>query len=1436
MSGTATASPLPVVAIGASAGGLEACRALVKDIPPDVRAAFILVQHLDPGHASMMVELLAPHTRLKVLQAVGGAVLGAGCLYVIPPGSFLTVAQRTLHLSGPDDGQPVRLPFDVLLTSLAKDIGDAATCIVLSGTGADGSQGLLQIHAAGGHVLAQDPDEAGYRGMPDSAIATGKVAEVLPASRLFAAVQARFRLQVAEGPGVVAPPDIGADDAGAASVGANLDAVLSLVGTRALQDLSLYKRGTLERRISRRMALHGFAPGETGRYLALLHADPEEGARLADDLLIHVTGFFRDPEVFERLSDAVFPELLASLSGDRALRVWVAGCSTGEEAYSLTIALTEAVEAAGSNARLQVFASDVDTRAITSARAGFYPNEIATAVSPRRLARFFVAENGGWRVASALRDMIVFSVADLLSDPPFSRIDLLSCRNVLIYLDPAAQRQVVGRCCFALRPGGLLLLGAVETPGQGDACLAVEDKAIRLWRRVGRSQLADLHVPSGKRHEGESSPSSPATRRITLADLCRRTLLETYAPAAVLLNRRLDCVYLFGATERYLKVTQGHPDTGIIRMLPKEIRTRFRAAAEACTEANPVARVSGRQAGRTLGFDISVHTVSGGDEPLLLACFIDTPERPNASDGVPDAGTDQTQAELEADLAATRIALSDALRDLDHEVDAHGADAAEALSVHEEFQSTNEELLASKEELQALNEELTALNVQLQETLERHRTTANDLQNVLYSTDVATLFLDRDLNIRFFTPAARAIFHVIPTDVGRPLADLAAVSRDDELAADARIVLAKSDAVEREIAGADGGWFLRRVHPYRAEDRRVDGVVITYVDISERKRNNAALRAAMDEAQRATRAKSRFLASASHDLRQPLQSMALLNKLISGHRKSSEGTRLTALLDQTLNSMTEMLDSMLDVNRIESGIIRPDLRPVAVGPLLHSLAAEFGPQCELRRLKLRVVPSTAWVRTDPQLLGQILRNLLSNAVKYTPRGGILMGCRRHGTDLSILVCDSGIGVSDAEAATIFDAYRQGERAAALTGGGLGLGLSIVQRLARLMDHPVTLRSTPGKGSTFMITLPVTDAMSAVPARQAMRGLSGPSRQRGTILLVEDEDQLRDLLEEVLSKEGHTVIAHRTSQDALAWASSVAVAPDLLLTDFDLRGGTNGLSLAQDVPNVLGISLPTVILTGDITTDTMQRIAGSSCHQVTKPVMPEILLAQISDLLRKDSVLKQGVARRSDAAGLTVHVIDDNPMICETMRRLFEAQGWDVVTHVSAEAFLSSAPPIAERSACLLVDNVLPGIAGVELITRLRAQRSQVPVVMLTAHGDAAVAVSAMKAGATDLIEKPASAADLLAAVRSAIAVTARGQPREQAGKEARMRFDGLTGRERDVLHRVLAGAPNKIIAADLGINQRTVENHRASVMRKVGARSLPELVRLALAADLRDVT
>ena len=1416
----------PVIAIGASAGGLEASRTLLKLLHPDLPAALILVLHLDPSHDSMLVGLLEPDMGLPVVEAVNAMPLCEGRVHVIPPGVFLTVAEGVLRLAAPAHGKPVRLPFDTLLRSLAHEADTPTTCIILSGTGTDGSIGIEALADSGAVVIAQDPHEAGYSGMPEAAIATGRVDHILKTAAMPAVIDAIL----ARGPRKTTPRAGGAS--AAVRTGASdtaFAAIIDLVGRHTKQDISLYKPGTLTRRIERRMALAACGKDGADRYLAILRSDADELTRLSADLLIHVTGFFRDPAVFAELRDRTIPDLLSALPPGRPLRLWVAGCSNGEEAYSLAIICLEAMAQTGITAGLQIFATDVDPEAIATARDGFYPAEIATSVSADRLARFFLPGENGWRVTPALRETLVFAEADLLSDPPFSRLDLVSCRNVLIYLGAEAQRRVIGLCSFALRPDGLLLLGLAETPGPEDGRFTLANKDARLWRRNGRAQTDGLFATAGPR----PAPVPPVRRTADLADLCQKILLDSYAPAAVLMNRQLECLYFLGSTERYLNLPQGHPDNTFPALIPRLLRVRLREAAALCDARTPLVTVSGGRLGSGASYSIALHALAAGNEPLLLACFVDdAPALPLSGSPPPQSHEGAPVPALEAEIATLRDDLLQAQRDLEKAVEANEADTAEARSISEEFQATNEELLASREELQSLNEELTALNGQLQETLDRHRTTADDLQNVLYSTDIATLFLDADLNIRFFTPAARTVFRVIATDVGRPLADLAALSEDSGLIPDARAVLKTTVPVEREIAGAGSAagevWFLRRIQPYRTSDGRIDGVVITFTDISERKRSNAALVEAMHEADRVTLAKSRFLAAVSHDLRQPLQSLTLLHGLMARNQQPDEASRLAALLERILGSMTGMLDSLLDVNRIESGIIRPAIRSVPVAPLLERMAEEFGPLCHQKGLRLRVIQSSAWVRTDLQLLEQMLRNLLSNALKYTFRGSILIGCRRRDGAVQLVVCDSGIGVAASEREAIFEPYYQVGKSTLQTAQGLGLGLSIVRWLGTLLDHPVSLRSVAGTGSAFAITMALADAARGIAHPKAGAPEADPIRRVGRILLVEVEEPLRMLLRELLEAEGHSVIAFGDPKLALHWAGDGNGAPDLLLTDMALRGDMNGLMLATELCRLTASDVPTIILTGDITVATMRSIAATPFHQISKPAALQTLLRRVSEILRTGCADRG--CRPAIPGSATIHVVDDDPMIRDTLHRLFESEGWKAATWASAEAFLAGSPPV--RGDCLIVDGLLPGQGGVALLETLRRLNIDIPAIILTGHGDAAMAVAAMKAGASDLIEKPASAKDLLSSVARAIAGSPGDQAKSEARRAAQTIFASLTLREHDVLALVLEGAANKNIAAKLGINQRTVENHRAAVMRKTGASSLPALVRLALVAGV----
>jgi two-component system, chemotaxis family, CheB/CheR fusion protein len=1413
MRGLPTAA-FSIVAIGASAGGLDACTRLIDSLPKLTGMAFILIQHLDPHHESMMAELLGEHTSMIVEQAREGMIIASNHLYIIPPGCYLSVSKDTLHLSQPNARHGARLPFDFLLQSLAVDCPTRTIGVILSGTGADGSLGLKAMHDAGGFIIAQDPGEAEYDGMPKAAIASGAVDLVLPVREIAAALidPARRSPRLDKGPN---------------NSPTCLPEIIELLRASTSHDFTLYKTGTLQRRIERRM---GLASLDTMRdYLGKLRADPAELDVLAKDLLINVTSFFRDTAVFDMLAAKTVPDMVRDQSPDRPLRIWIAGCSTGEEAYSLAMLFREAIIASKRDIKLQVFASDVDADAIATARDGVYPDTIAPQISAERLARFFVKEDNGYRVSPELRAAVVFTVQDVLADPPFSRLDLISCRNLLIYLGPEAQTKIIGLFHFALREGGTLLLGGAETIGSNKTRFKVISKAERLYRHIGRSKPGDIGFQLG---QGESprgavrSGPSQFTHQNKLAELVQRLVVEAHCPAAVLINRKQESLFSTGPTERYLRVAPGHPSHDILAMAPQALRTKLRSAIQQAVQADgPIIVTGGRseQGDHTIAFDIHVKPVESDGEALLLVCFVDVPLKSVKPGRAVSPKNAARVAELEHELETTRTELQGAIHNLEISGEEQRAVNEEALSVNEEFQSTNEELLTSKEELQSLNEELTALNSQLQETLDRQRVTSNDLQNVLYSTDIATLFLDEKLNIRFFTPATTALFNLIPGDIGRPLADLKSLSTDQALSADAHNVLENLGAIDREIETTKGVWFVRRILPYLADDGKIEGVVLTFTDVSERKQIKQALEDAKREADRANAAKSRFLAAASHDLRQPLQTLALLQGLLAKTVEGPKAQKLVARVDDTLGAMSGMLNTLLDINQIEAGTVQAKISTFPVGDLLERLRDEFAYHADAKQLSLRLVPSSKSIASDPRLLEQILRNLIANAIKYTASGKVLIGCRRHKDHLRIEIWDSGVGIDAIDLQAIFDEYHQIDNAARERSRGLGLGLSIVKRLGDLLGHTVHVRSLLGKGSVFAVDLATSPRQPGIDV-VANENDKTAGHQTGQILIIEDDPEVRELLEILVSDDGHHVTSAHEGAAALNLAAKAKIKPDLILSDYNLPGGMNGVEVTGKLRNQIGRPVPVIILTGDISTAALRDIADHDCEQLNKPVKPKMLIQTIRRLLA------QPLAAPDTRSA--IYIVDDDYQIRVTMREMLEAEGYVVEDYADCETFLTGYHP--ERDGCLLIDAYLPGMTGLALLQHLKSAGDHLPAIMITGNSDVPIAVEAMKAGAVDFIEKPIGAKDLLASVARALDLAQSVSKRSDQQIAAARLVSGLTKRQHQVMDMVLAGQPSKIIAADLGISQRTVENHRAAIMTKTSTTSLPALARLALAAETKD--
>ena len=1406
-----------VVGVGASAGGLEACRRFLAAVPASPGMAFILVQHLDPTHESMMVELLSSATEMPVVQAQDGMRLRADHFYIIPPGTYLSVAHGKLSLSPPLERHGARMPFDFFLNSLAVAAGAHAACVILSGGGADGAIGAQAVKAAGGLVIAQDPAEADHGGMPKSAIATGAVDFVLRAADI-AGELLRFGVGRSQ---ASAPP--GTAD------------VIALLKSLTPHDFTLYKSGTMDRRIARRMTIAGFGSSDTAKYMELLKNDEDERRQLGNDLLIHVTSFFRDPKIFELLAATTIPELVAAADG--SIRLWVAGCSTGEETYSLAMLFIERMESENSQAKLQIFATDLDAQAVMLAREGLYPATIEKDVTPERLARFFIRDEHGYRVSAALRACVVFAVQDVLSDPPFSKLNMVSCRNLLIYLRPEAQAKIIAVFNFALRAGGLLLLGAAETVNTQDRCFEQISKPARLYRKIGTIGPGSLPPGMAASDLLRLLPRpAPLKSRVTdIGEICRKLVLDRYAPAAVLINALLECLYTFGRTDEFLRPASGPATHDLLPQLPPALRTRVKEAVQqAGATRNALLRVEGgriTRSGQTRLFHIEILPVPEDDDKFLV-CFLNQP-KPEPRSGVAAAPAGAARiVELEAELATSRTELQQAIHSLESAAEEHNAVNEEALSVNEEFQSTNEELLTSKEELQSLNEELTALNSQLQESLERSRMTSTDLRNVLYSTDVPTLFLDAKLNIRFFTPSATLLFHIIPSDVGRRLEDFRSLAADPALLSDASRVLETATHSECEIQAETGAWYQRRIQPYRTYDGAVAGVVMTFTDITDRKAAAAALEAARHESERANLAKSRFLAAASHDLRQPLQTMALINGMLGKTATDAASQNLIVRMDHTMQSITAMLNAMLDINQIEAGVVQAQIVTVRLEDLLDRLHEKFRDLAAAQSTDLRMVNCSLSIATDPALLEQMLSNLLGNALKYTKAGRVLFGARRCGKMLRIEVWDNGIGIAADQLKDIFEEYHQIDNAARERSRGLGLGLSIVQRLGDLLGHKIAVRSTPGKGSGFSVEVPCAQPSEEVIIAPPPAFHPTLMHQTATILVVEDDLDIGQLLERFLTEEGFVVGVAIEGTAAKALVSSGAIVPDLILADYNLPGQQNGLAVARDLRASLRRPVPVIIMTGDISTDTLRLIAADDCVQMNKPMKLAALMATLKGLLagETDGPAEAGLASRLAPGEIRkIYIVDDDAGIRDSMRAIFERAGKRVEAYPDAESFLAALPE-GYDDCCLLVDAALPGMSGLELLQKLTADGIALPAIMVTGFGDIGMAVQAMKAGAADFLEKPVNAGELLDSVRRVLDEKHGRQAIEARQREAAQQIAGLTVRQREIMDRVLAGQPSKNIAADLGISRRTVENHRASIMLKMGVKSIPALVRLAVAA------
>jgi chemotaxis methyl-accepting protein methylase len=834
----------PIAGIGASAGGLEALEQFLGHVPENSGMAFVIVQHLDPTHKGIMPELLQRATGMEVFQVRDRMRVKPNCVYVIPPNKDMSILHGVLHLFEPTAPRGLRLPIDFFLRSLAEDRQERSIGVILSGMGSDGTMGLRAIKEKAGLALVQEPASAKFDSMPRSAIVAGLADLVAPVEDLPGKIIDYLRHAR-----VIAKTERPLEEKDQSG----LEKVLILLRAKTGHDFSLYKKNTVYRRVERRMGIHQI--DRIAAYVRYLQENSQEVDLLFKELLIGVTSFFRDPAAWEQLQGEAIPACLSRRPAGGVLRAWSAGCSTGEEAYSLAIAFKEALEQVKpkDNFTLQIFATDLDRDAIDKARQGVYPANIAADVSPERLRRFFIKDGNGYRVVKEIRDMATFATQNLIMDPPFTRLDILICRNLLIYLTPELQKKLLPLFHYSLNPGGVLFLGSAEAVSTFTDLFAPLNIKSRLFQRRESVLPAEpvafppSFVPALPGVPKEVPMVKPAANLQSLAD---QLLLQHFSPPAVLVNDKGDILYISGRTGKYLEPAAGKANWNIFAMAREGLRFNLGSVFQKSLRQKGAITVKGLNVGEDGGTQTVDITIQAIEEPealrgMVMIVFTDVaipPEKkaPGRSKTSPSGSA--RVLELEQELRQVREDLRTTREEMQTSQEELKSTNEELQSTNEELQSTNEELNTSREEMQSLNEELQTVNAEQQTKMDELSRLNNDMRNLLNSTEIVTVFLDNDLHVRRFTTGANKLFKLIPGDVGRPLSDIASDLLYPEMTEEAREVLRVLVFSEKQIATIDGRWFSVRIMPYRTMEDVIDGVVITFAEITSAKTLEAELR------------------------------------------------------------------------------------------------------------------------------------------------------------------------------------------------------------------------------------------------------------------------------------------------------------------------------------------------------------------------------------------------------------------------------------------------------------------------------------------------------------------------------------------------------------------------------------------------------------------
>lgn len=1242
----------PIAGIGASAGGLEAFTKLLSNLPVDTGIAFVLVQHLDPNHESMSHDILSRVTKMTVTEVKDGDFAEPNHVYIIPPNFSMGILHGVLKLMPRTESRGQHMVIDYFLKSLAEDQKHFAIGIVLSGTGADGTEGLVAIKEAGGVTLAQDPPSAKFDSMPQSAIASGNVDLTLSPENM-ALELARIARHPYLSRAVPEKQIVKADDQEILPAD-HMARIFLLLRTQCQLDFSFYKSNTVGRRIERRMLLHKME--NVKAYAEFLAHNPAEVKALYADILIHVTGFFRDPETFKALKTEVFPRLMKNRAAGAPIRVWVPGCSTGEEAYSIAIALSEFLGEKAGHTPVQIFASDISETAILKARLAEYPESISGAVAPDRLSRYFMKlDGGGYRIAKSIRDTCLFSRHDLTSDPPFAKIDLISCRNVLIYFKSELQKHVIPIFHYSLCPNGFLWLGKSETIGGSSEYFSIVDKTNKIYGRRDAPISLNLRFPQSSyipiKHQIAQVPKS--FKKITLdVQKISEQLTEAEYPG-VLVNADMDILQFRGRTAPFIEPASGVASYKLYKMAHPELIRDLRAAILTAGKQNLSVRKDGLSIkdGRVYkSFNMNVIPTNHPDRPkeklylILFEKIIEskTKESLRSKNKIPKTQSkkDPYMLELQKELGEAQEYQHSLVERFESSQEDLTATNEELQSSNEELQSTNEELETAKEELQSGNEELTTVNDELQTRSIEQVQTNNDLINLLGSVEIPIVMLGDNRRVRRFTPRAGKVLNLIPTDVGRPLSDLklnfTAPSAELDLNQMVSTTIETLVSQEIEVQDQKGHWFRLQVRPYKTIDNKIDGAVLALVDIDDLKQTLNEVKKARSDAEKANRSKDLFLATLSHELRTPLTAILSWAQMISSGKLDANKIKQGAtVIEENSKTQAKLIDDLLDVSRIISGKLPLENQEVDPTSVVMSAIEAVRPTAESKSIQIETffAPQMGVVLGDPVRLQQVFWNLLTNAVKFSAaeskisvRVERIDGKENENTNVMIQVSDSGKGIAKDFLPHIFDRFSQEDSSSVRMHGGLGLGLAIVRNLVELHGGTIRAESRGNKlGATFTVFLPIKDG-------QALNGsnvtqinlLKNPITVGGVpvnldgvrVLLVDDEANSREAFGELLRNVGADVRIAGSSQEGFNILKQFK--PDVLVSDIAMPG-EDGYSLIRKVRalgHAAGGNIPALALTayaGD--EDARHALSAGFQAHLAKPVDGHHLAKTIAKLAK-----------------------------------------------------------------------------------------------------------------------------------------------------------------------------------------------------------------------------